>query len=387
MQAYFKENLQNNWLVIQAETLYNSKFISKKQEITIDDNLQKLKTSTNIFVRLGFALLGSFLLSSIIGSVSLLLLSIIDHNFNAVLFFYTLVTFICCEIIAKQNFYTHGIDDAFIIGLQIIFCSAIGVFTEMHFNIWPISISMIFIGLFCFIRYVNTLAVLTICLGLVITIADLVVNYNIFISVYLPFVGLFLAIIIYFVGTKFIKKNNLFYYQNGFNLAIIFSYLLGYFSLNYLVVRQLSEELLHFEVHPNQDIPFAYLFYFFTFAIPAAYFYFALKNHNRSLLYIAVFTLCFSIFTIRFYHSVLPIEVALTLSGVILFLIAFFAIKFLKNKPTGVTFIQDRNNNKSILLNAQALIINSQINTNAAPQSDMEFGGGDFSGGGAGESF
>ena len=186
---------------------------------------------------------------------------------------------------------------------------------------------------------------------------------------------------------KFGHQNpKLLIYHNGFSFAKVLSYLLGYFSVNYLVVRQLSEELLHLELQEGENIPFAFIFYALTFLVPLAYFYFALKNHNRSLLYIAVFCLGFSVFTIRYYHSVLPIEFALTLGGIVLFAIAFFAIKYLKNKQTGITFVQDRYNNKSIILNAQALVINSQMNT-AVPEQNMEFGGGEFSGGGAGENF
>lgn len=107
------------------------------------------------------------------------------------------------------------------------------------------------------------------------------------------------------------------------------------------------------------------------------------------MFYISILTFAFSIFTIRYYYSILPVEIALTIGGMVLFSITYFAIKYLKNKEEGITFQEDRNSEKSIFLDAQALIINSQsVNSpSQVPQGDMKFGGGGFSGGGANDGF
>ena len=98
-----------------------------------------------------------------------------------------------------------------------------------------------------------------------------------------------------------------------------------------------------------------------------------------------ILTFAYSIFTIRFYYQLLPIEVALVIGGIVLFIVAYLSIKRLQFCETGLTFKPDRGSDSSLLKNAQALIVSTQVPNAPAPnQSDMPFGGGGFSGGGAG---
>ncbi len=93
---------------------------------------------------------------------------------------------------------------------------------------------------------------------------------------------------------------------------------------------------------------------------------------------------------IRFYYAVLPIEVALTLGGVVLFAVAYLSIKKLKEKESGLTFKPDRINHSDAILNAEALVVASTfgMKPEVKPQaSPMVFGGGGFSGGGSDGSF
>jgi hypothetical protein len=86
----------------------------------------------------------------------------------------------------------------------------------------------------------------------------------------------------------------------------------------------------------------------------------------------------------------LPIQIALTLGGLILFGIAFFFIRKLKTKESGLTFKPDKISNSNTFLNAEALIIASTFGMKPevkAPDSPMEFGDGGFSGGGSGGTF
>jgi hypothetical protein len=101
-----------------------------------------------------------------------------------------------------------------------------------------------------------------------------------------------------------------------------------------------------------------------------------------------ILTFAYSIFTIRYYHQLLPIEVALVIGGIALFLVAYLSIKRLQFRETGLTFKPDRGSDSSLLKNAQALIVSSQVaNAPDSNQSDMPFGGGGFSRGGAGGSY
>jgi hypothetical protein len=129
-----------------------------------------------------------------------------------------------------------------------------------------------------------------------------------------------------------------------------------------------------------------YFFYAFTLIVPVVYLAQALKTKDRIMLWISFFAIGFSIYTIRFYYSVLPIEVALTLGGLVLFAIAYFSIRKLKDNEVGLTFKPDRINNSNSILNAEALIVASTFGMKPQVKpadSPMDFGGGGFSGGGS----
>ena len=381
MTVYNKSDLENNLLNQEAQLLLYMKFISKEKQKNISNQLNIFKTSENWFVRLGFSLLGCLLFSSILGSFSFFMMPLFEHNYKLAPYIYFVFGIVGIEFLARQNYFQHGLDDAFILSLQLCLCIGIGLTFE---NTLASFITMTFIGFFCSVRYVHTISALVICIGILLTVFYAITEYKIIDAIYLPFFGFFLAVSLFIISKKIIQKSEFYIYRNAIQIVQIFSYLLIYFSLNYLVVRQLSEELLNIVVNKNEDIPFAFVFFIYTFLIPICFLYFSLRNKDRILFYISCITFVFSIFTIRYYHSILPIEIALTLGGIILFTLSYFFIRFLKSKETGITFLADRNSNKSVFLDAQALIINSQIDIkNAEPQQNMKFGGGGFSGGGA----
>ena len=107
-----------------------------------------------------------------------------------------------------------------------------------------------------------------------------------------------------------------------------------------------------------------------------------MKNHDRLLLLIGLLAVGFSIFTYRFYFSVLPVEIALTLGGVILIALAGGCIHYLRTTKNGLTSQPD---DEPRGLNLESIII-SEVMQNKIPQQgdSFQFGGGDAGGGGAG---
>jgi len=356
MKAYSSEKLENGLLVAEAKRLFKMKFISKEQLMTAIAELPLLQSSS-IFIRFGFFLLGVFLFSSIAGFLSLIFGQLLDSHFNIMVYFYAFIGFIGIEILVKNECYRHGWDDAFIVLTQASFCGAVGIHSATLGSVFAVAVVM---GLLSCSRCVKTLSPLVSRVGVV-------------------------RLFFYSFSTNV----KFFIYRNALQLTKIFSLVLAYASVNYMVVRELSESLMGIVVEKGNDIPLAFLFYGLTFLIPLTYIYYSLQKKDRTVLTIGLLTLGYSFFTIRYYYSLMPPEMALVLAGLLLSAISFFAIKKLQHKETGITFQPDRDSNSNLMLNAQALIINSQISTKAhvAPESKMPFGGGGFSGGGAGESF
>jgi len=360
------------------------KFISKEQLTKVVTDLPLLKTSS-IFIRFGFFLLGVFLFFSIAGFLALLILNVSGDHFEFLVYLIAIMGLITSEILAKNFYYSHGLDDAFVLAWQGAICAAVGMSTD---SLVPVYTVLFAVGLFSCIRYVNTISALLSGIGLVGFFFTLITEFGVVSNIYLPFVGLILALLIYYVFYRLNSNVKNLIYREALDLTKIFSLILAYASLNYMVVRELSISLIGIEVKEGSDIPLAFLFYGFTFFIPLAYIYFSLQKKDKTILAIGLLTLAYSFFTIRFYYSLMPVETALVLAGLILFGISFFAIKKLQHKTSGITFQPDRDSNSNFILNAQALIINSQISTKPMmDDSNMPFGGGGFSGGGSGNSF
>lgn len=385
MIAVDKALLENTVLVAEADELKNSGFISSQQYTKVVNQLSGLKTQKNLLIRFGFFLLGSFLFSSIMGTISLLFMTGLVSNYEMMFFVYAIIGFIGCEFFAKQNFYGFGLDDAFILSSQISLYAAIGITSE---SLLAVFIAMTIVGSICCLRYLNAISVLISCIGLAGFFSNLIIEYKIIEMAFLPFVMLFLAIGFYWIYTKVKKLPESYYYKNSIKTIQIFSLILGYLSVNYLVVRQLSEELMNLVIVGDNDIPFAFLFYGLTFLIPIFFIAFSLYKKDKAMLIIGFLCLGFSFYTIRYYYSVLPLEIALILGGTILFVLTYFSIKKIKKNECGITFKQDKNSTDDNLLNAEALIVNSQLDLKPISNNqNMPFGGGGFSGGGSGSSF
>ncbi|MBL0737458.1 hypothetical protein JI750_11200 [Flavobacterium sp. GN10] len=387
MIVYNKQLLDNEVLADEADALYKGGFISKEQKKFIEKELPVLKSQNNILVRIGFFLLGCLLFGSICGAISLFGLSGEDTFFQICCYIFAIVGFGGTELLANQGYHNHGLDDAFILNALLCLGAAVAITTEGYETVIAFFVAVG--SLFMFLRYLHVLSMLVFCLSATAFLFFGMFEFGDVGKAILPFVAMIFAGVFYFLIKKLMNRLNESYYYSGLLLANSFCLVLFYLSCNYLVVRELSAELLGTEVKPGTDIPFAYFFYAFTFVVPVLYLIQALKTKDRIMLWLSFLAIAFSIYTIRFYHSVLPIEVALTLGGVVLFGIAYFSIRKLKEKESGLTFKPDRINHSDSLLNAEALVVASIFGMKPEVKTDspMEFGGGGFSGGGSDGSF
>lgn len=385
MIAFDKTLLDNTFFVAGAKSLKNGGFLTGEQLLTVKSRFPTLRTQNNILIRIGFFILGCLLYSSIVGMVSLFTMPILEQSYKMMIFVYAAIGLAGTEFFVRKSYYGYGLDDAFILGFQAMLYIGIGVTTE---DALPIFITMGIVGFISCLRYVHTLSALVSLVGIAGTVSVLILDYNIIDQFYLSFVLLFLAIALYFLHGKLNANPRSDYYKNALQLMQVFSLFLAYASGNYFMVREVSEGLMQFVVPENGDIPLAWLFYGLTFLIPGFYIVYGLKIKNRPMFLIGLLTLALSFATIRYYYSLLPLEDALILGGIILFGIAYFAIKKIRHNESGITFLPDRNTDSNALQYAQAVIINSQLSVKVeTTTSDMPFGGGGFSGGGAGDSY
>lgn len=383
MIAFDKILLENTLIVESAEDLKDGKFISKPQFQTAKERFPGLKTHRNIFLRLAFLLLGIFCYSSCSGVFALIFLSAGDQ-YELMIVLLALLGGIAAEMLARNHFYAHGLDDAAIFGFLFSLGLACAAIFE---NTLAVLVVVAVASAFCAIRYLQTISVIVCVVCLVGFIGVATFEYHLIPEFYLTIVLFILAIGLFFLHRKLEKRELSKFYTSPLQALQLSTLLLGYFSMNYFVVRELAHDMMQFVVEPGSDIPLAYLFYFSTFAIPVLYLLFGIRTRNKLMLWVGLFTFGFSIFTIRYYYHVIPTEWALLSGGLCLLVFSLFAVRKLKGKESGLTFEKDRMHESNALSVAQAVIVNSNAIQNIPSKGPMEFGGGGFSGGGAGESF
>ena len=387
MIASNSDKIQNHFLIEEMENLVVQEFVSKEQLNEIKKNNPATKTNSNVLIRIAFFLLGNFLISSICGFLALFLSFIDGQNGFGVLFLLATIGWIfATEFIYKQNYFAYGFDDSLILSIPICACISIGIFTE---DVIATLFVLVIAASFCSARYVHVPSTFFAQIGLVFLIGYSITKKDVIPSAYLPLVLFLLSIMLYFFQKSISKNIKYFIYKNVLKSVKIFSLVLGYASLNYYAVRELSEVLLGFHLAPNEDIPLASLFYFATFAIPLFYIFYGLKQKDRTFFWIGLLALALGFATIRYYHAILPLEIALISGGSILFVIVYFSIKKIKDKTTGITFNEDKNLNPMAFDVVKNLLININVNQTVTTNEDspMEFGGGGFSGGGSGGNF
>lgn len=367
--------------------MHDAGFITRAQWLDARQQTPHLQSSRNLLVRLGFFALGCLLFGSIGSFISFFMFASGSfENYQIMLYINAIIGIVGAEYFTRRNFWGYGLEDAFILAIPGALAMGVGVATE---NLSLAVFVYTVVAVLCTVRYVHTISALLAGLGSAVFVGCLVFDAEIWDKAWLPILGFVLAILIY--ATQNLLRNRWFshWYDNALTTVQVYAILLGYASVNYFVVRELSVALLDLQLGKADDIPLAPLFYFLTVAIPAALLYFALQKRSRLLLLCGLLTAVAAVASLRYYYYVLPGDVASILAGAALFGLALWGIKKLRGKESGLTYERDRYSANNHLLYAQAVLINAQLDLPQAVPNDspMTFGGGGFSGGGAGESF
>jgi hypothetical protein len=204
----------------------------------------------------------------------------------------------------------------------------------------------------------------------------------------IPFVFIIAFSVLYFLVLKVKSKPNSKNWSANLITVEIICLLLIYISGNYLVVRELSVDLMGLDLNDGENIPFAFLFYGLTVALPIAYLFYGIRNKDVVLLRVSLLLIAFSVFTFKYYYRLGHTEIMLLFSGLILSCSAIGLMRYLKVVRNGFTG-ENLFSSKWAALNAEAFIISQTMGGNQVPKTEeiTTGGGGSFGGGGSTESF
>ncbi|WP_022825418.1 hypothetical protein [Hymenobacter norwichensis] len=200
----------------------------------------------------------------------------------------------------------------------------------------------------------------------------------------LPFVLMLASGGAYLLVRRLTHRPDYLYYKPCLTLLKALTLLTFYLGGNYWVVREGNGLLSDAPV--SGQVPFAWVFYVFTAVIPVAYVVVGLRRFDRIWLWVGLLIVGFSLFTLRYYRSLLPPEVAATLAGSVLVATMLWVARYLRTPQHGLTAASDGDEDNQ-KFNLESLIV-AQTATVPQPEAPgFQFGGGSSGGGGADGSY
>jgi len=182
------------------------------------------------------------------------------------------------------------------------------------------------------------------------------------------------------------KKESLKNYEHCFTIIIIASLLSFYAAGNYYVVREVSNSMFGLGLNDNESIPFGWLFWIFTITIPLLYILRGVQKKDVVLLRIGLILVAAIVFTVKYYYTVLPVEILMVLGGAIMIAISYAVTNYLAQPKNGFTSVRLNSRPDKDKLNIEALLIAETFGA-TEPAADAKFGGGSTGGGGASGEF
>jgi hypothetical protein len=383
--AYNSTWLKNLHTVKEAKRWQKHDWISKVEFEKISSLYQSSFYHPNLFIRILLFIATLIALSGVSGLLGLMFASAGETALPILCILYGMGSMVFLEIvfIKNNNHYKSGVNEAILYHSIGFILGGIAWITDGH--IAAILICAILIFGFSSIRFIDLISTVCGLCSLAYLIFYLLYQAGGIIQSLIPF-----ALIIFFSGFYFLilkwknKKENE-SWEDGLIIVEAFSLLVIYAAGNYLVVRELSISMMNLQLEEGQDIPFAWLFYFLTVAIPILYLYFGIKKKDLVMIRVSLVAIAFAVFTFKYYFSLGHHEITLTVGGVILIGISLWLFRYLKTPRNGFTaenILSERWGNA----NLSAFLISQTMGGNKTPERSDEMGG-TFGGGGSTDSF
>lgn len=383
--AYNPDWLNNLHIVKEAKQWMVSGLISKEQYNAIAEQHPSQFYHPNIIIRI-LLLVATWI---VLGAITGLLILAVKNGDETVLSIMSIIYGVGSMVvldrvfIASKNHYKSGITEAILYHSILFIMLGFVNFFENSLTAYAIVLSCL-LAITAY-RYLDLLSTIGALCSFAWLVFYLLYQAGGAMQQIIPIVFIMMFTPLYF-GFKRLKKiptNEP--WENCLITAEAICLLFIYAAGNYLVVRELSVEMMNLDLQEGQDIPLAFIFYALTVLIPIFYLYFGLKNKDLVLIRVSLAVLAFSVFTFKYYFSLGHHGISLTVGGLIMLAISVSLLRWLKTPKHGYTR-ENILSEKWANSNAQALIVSQTLGAVKVPEV-YQFGGGESGGGGAGSRF
>lgn len=364
----------------QAEAAYDKGNISAGEFSGIMAAFPATLYSPNFFIRIGLFLLTTVISICALGLMFLLFMTI--DFIGGVLLFFGGCAYSMLELwwIKEKDHFRSGIDDA------LIWISGISVLTGFMLvaDLDPgTSAGCAFTcvaAAWMAVRFADMIMALIAFAAGIACIFFLGFEISPVVADLMPFIIMAAAFGGYRWFERMRGKEKLRHYKNSLTVLSAAALITLYMAGNYFVVRELGASMLG----KTGPVPVGWLFWILTFAIPLVYICLGIRRKHRILLRSGLILLGMAVFTVRYYHSLMPLESAMILGGVVLIVAAWAVIRYLKQPRGGFTYEADGPAEEMTGLKAaEAIIIAQTFHKTPQPGDPFKFGGGTGGGGGA----
>lgn len=380
MQAYNKTDLHNKYIQEQASDAFEHGYINEEsfKKILLAHPF-KLYTP-NYFIRIALGLL------TIVAVIcTALLAGLITGAFDTdslVIFFIFLaaICYVALEFFIKvKHFYNTGVDNILMISVPVFVIS--GVFSfDLDSSYLFVSLVMLIVCLWLSLRFTDSfMAGLSFC-AFFAFILFLYIRPGNFAKAWAPFVMMAVSAIIYFIVTQKLNSGKRSVYQFSLETVRLLTLIAFYASGNSFVI-DMSNEI--FMLTGNRSFSISWLFWIFTLTIPLLYIVYGVIKKDFLLMRTGLALIAATVFTVRFYFEILPVEIVMLIAGIMLIGVSYVLIKYLKQPRYGYTS-DNLYPSKKNALNIEALIIAETFSKQQSTTQDTSlYGGGSGGGGGA----
>jgi len=388
MKAYNETWIRNKRIRELADRWKRRGILNSEQVSRIRDQFPVGFHDANGFIEIGLfvfavvAIGGSyFLLATLLAK--LFENSVVYYTFNIV--FGLVAGLVGGSLINSRKFYRSGVDNALIaVCLALVTTGLLG-FLPNHFPLWAsclVALPILLLGIWYYGDLLVTMAAFgTLVTALFDGLTDFEAGKNSF-----SFVLIGLSVVLYMTARRYEDRANLVYWRDCLILLEWLSLSLLLLNCNYYVIRRVHQFLLPHRPATPPELDMAGLFWTLTMLTPLVLAYLGIRQKERPLLIMSVIGWGAALATWRYYHSLLPVELYLTLNGLVIMLVAAALIRYLSRPRNGFTDAPDEDSPDVFLAAPEVISAIGGMPGQPEPKG-MQFGQGDFGGGGSGDQY
>ena len=386
MPAYNSNDLYSSLVQQQASASFRDECIGEKSYRKILQSHPDKLYTPNYFIRIALGLLT--IIAVLFVTVLLVLLSSTSQSnqFVTLCIFLGIACYAALELLLKRKkFYNAGVDNILMASVIIFIISSFFVSSSTTNYILISGTSMILCLYLC-MRFADAFMASISYLSFFVFIFLLYIKMGSIAKITAPFLMLATSAITHSIMKNLEKKDRLIIYNFCIKSVKFLTLITFYASANYFVVKELSTQMFGLQLTIHDGIPLGWLFWILTFTIPVIYIFYGIKGKDFLFIRTGLGLIATTIFTIRYYHNIFPLEISMFIAGTITIAISYSLMQYLKTPKRGYTST-DLHPGNTNLLNAEALIIIQTFGTSSKTENNTLFGGGSGEGAGATSDF